>query len=426
MLDPKLLRERSDIVINDLKKRGDREKKNWVKDFLKLDKRKRKLMHDIQQDRAARNSISKEIAEMKGDGKDTGFNQKRSAELGKKIKKNEEELEKINKKHRYYLMRFPNILHKTVPKGENEEDNKEIRTWGHKPKIKKPKSHVDLLSELDLADIERAGKIAGARFYFLKNEAVRLDMALQAYAMDTLVKEGYTPILPPHMMRRKPYEGVTDLGDFEDMMYKIEGEDLYMIATSEHPMASMYMNEVIPEEALPIKLAGISSCFRKEAGSHGKDTKGIFRVHQFNKVEQFIFTRPEDSWEEFERLISVAEKIFQGLELPYRVVNVCTGDMGTIAAKKYDLEVWMPAQNKYREAVSCSNCTGYQARRLKTRYAKEGEKPKGPVHTLNCTALATTRAIVAILENFQKKDGTVIIPKILRPYMGNIKKIEPK
>jgi seryl-tRNA synthetase len=235
------------------------------------------------------------------------------------------------------------------------------------------------------------------------------------------------PVAPPYLMRRAPYEGVTALGDFEEVLYKIENEDLYLIATSEHPMAAMFMNEVLKEEDLPLKLAGISACFRKEAGAHGKDTRGMFRTHQFNKIEQFIFCKPEESWKLHEELIHNAEELVQKLGLPYRVVNVCTGDIGTVAAKKYDIEVWMPAQNAYREVVSCSNCTDYQARRLGIRYReKEGAPPKGFLHTLNSTAIATGRTIVAILENFQQEDGTVVVPKVLRKYMGGIEKINLK
>jgi len=224
------------------------------------------------------------------------------------------------------------------------------------------------------------------------------------------------------MMRRKPYEGVTDLHDFEEMLYKIENEDLYLIATSEHPIAAMHMDENLAK--LPLKYAGISTCFRKEAGSHGKDTKGIFRVHQFNKVEQFIFCKPEESWKLHEELIKNAEDLLKKLEIPYRVVNVCTGEIGNIAAKKLDLEAWMPAQKTYREVVSCSNCTDYQARRLNIKYKADGEKRY--VHTLNSTAIATSRTLVAIMENFQQKDGSVKIPKALIPYMGGLKKIEKK
>jgi len=227
------------------------------------------------------------------------------------------------------------------------------------------------------------------------------------------------------MMRGKPYEGVTDLGDFQEMLYKVEEEDLYLIATSEHPIAAMFMDEVLNINELPLKYVGVSACFRKEAGAHGKDTRGIFRTHQFNKVEQFIFCTPKDSWEIHEELIRNAEEIVQKLGLPYRVVNVCTGDIGTVAAKKYDLEVWMPAQNRYREIISCSNCTDYQARRLNIRYReKEGEAPKGFVHTLNSTAIATGRTIVAILENYQQKNGAVVIPKVLRSFMSGIERIE--
>jgi seryl-tRNA synthetase len=248
-----------------------------------------------------------------------------------------------------------------------------------------------------------------------------------SFAIEELTKKGYTPVIPPYLMKREAYEGVTALADFVDVLYKAENEDLYLIATSEHPIAAMYMNEVLKEQDMPLKLAGISTCFRKEAGAHGKDTRGIFRTHQFNKIEQFIFCKPEDSGKLHEDLLHNAEELLQKLELPYRVVNVCTGDIGTVAAKKYDIEAWMPAQNGYREVVSCSNCTDYQARRLGIRYReKEGAAPKGFVHTLNSTALATGRTIVAILENNQREDGTVTIPIALRKYMGNSEKIDGK
>jgi seryl-tRNA synthetase len=276
-------------------------------------------------------------------------------------------------------------------------------------------------------DIERAGKIAGARFFYLKTEGVLLDMALMSFAIEEMVKKGHKPVEPPFMMRREAYEGVVALSDFEDVLYKIEGEDLYLIATSEHPMAAMFMNEVLRAEDLPLKFVGISPNFRKEAGAHGKDTRGIFRTHQFNKIEQFIFCKPEDSWRIHEELIRNAEELIQKLGLSYRVVNVCTGDMGTVAAKRYDIEAWMPAQGAYREMISCSNDTDYQARRLNIKYReKEGEAPAGLVHTLNSTALATGRTIVAILENYQQEDGSIIVPKALRKYMGGIEKIEHK
>jgi len=424
MLDIKLIREKPDVVIKNLKYRGDNEKIKWVKDLVKIDEEYRKLLFKVQKMRHERNAISLEISKMKKEGKDVSFNVKEMKKLGEKIKSAEKRMEKLQEKIRFYLMHLPNLLHESVPKGKDEDDNVEIKKWG---KIKKfgfePKSHVDILNDLDLADIERAGKISGARFFFLKKELVLMELALIQFAMDILRKRGFTSIEPPFMIRRKAYEGVIDLKDFEDVIYKIEGEDLYMIATAEHPIASMYMNEVIDENLLPIKFVGISPCFRKEAGSHGKDTKGIFRTHQFNKVEQFVFSRPEESWKEFDRVVKNAEEIFQKLELPYRLVNVCTGDIGSVAAKKIDLEVWMPAQKKYRELVSCSNCTDYQARRLNVRYGIEGEKPKGFVHTINGTGIATGRAIVAILENYQNEDGSITVPHALRQYMGGIKKI---
>jgi len=247
---------------------------------------------------------------------------------------------------------------------------------------------------------------------------------LMSFAIDELDKKGYVPIIPPYLMKHDAYEGVTALGDFADVLYKLEKEDLYLIATSEHPLAAMYMNEVLKEQDMPLKLAGISTCFRKEAGAHGKDTRGIFRTHQFNKVEQFIFCKPEESAKLHEELLKNAELLLQKLGLAYRVVNVCTGDIGTVAAKKYDIEAWMPAQNGYREVVSCSSCTDYQARRLGVRYReKEGAPPKGFVHTLNSTAIATGRTIVAIIENNQNEDGTINIPQPLRKYLGNREKI---
>ncbi len=289
------------------------------------------------------------------------------------------------------------------------------------------KDHIDLAVGLDIMDVERASKVSGARFYYLKNEGVSLDLALIEFTLNELVGKGYIPIEPPFMMRRRPYEGVTALSDFEEMLYKVQDEDLYLIATSEHPIAAMFMDEVLDAQDLPLKYVGISANFRKEAGAHGKDTRGIFRTHQFNKVEQFILCTPEDSWTMHEELIRNAEELVQKLGLPHQVVNVCTGDIGTVAAKKYDIETWMPAQNKYREIISCSNCTDYQARRLNIKYReKEGAPTKGFVHTLNSTALATGRTMVAILGNYQQKDGSVVIPEVLRTYMKGTERIRPR
>ena len=300
-----------------------------------------------------------------------------------------------------------------------------MKTVGKPPKFDfEPKSHAEIALNLGLIDFDRAAKVAGHGFYYLKGKLARLDYAIMNHTMDFLRNRGYTLIEPPFMMRKKPYLGVTDLEFFGDQLYKLENEDLYLIATSEHPMAATFMDEIIDKEDLPIKFVGVSPCFRKEVGTHGKYTKGLFRVHQFNKVEQVIFCLPEDSWKFHEELQKNSEDLYRGLGLHFRVVNVCTGDIGIIAAKKFDIEVWM-ADGTYREAGSNSNCTDYQARRLNIRFReKKGQSPAGFVHTLNNTALATSRTMIAILEHYQQKDGSVTIPEVLRPLMGGIERLE--
>ena len=425
MLDIKLIRENPEVVRQDLVKRGSTEKLELLDKLIAYDKKWREATTKLNELRRRRNELTVRIANLKKKGADASKELEEARKMDIEITALDREVTDLRAQIRNILMVLPNILHESVPIGEDENENVPIRTWGDPPKFDFPvKDHIDLGLGLDIMDIERAGKIAGARFFYLKHEGVLLDMALMNFALNEMIKKGYVPIEPPFLMRKRPYEGVVALTDFEDTLYKIEGEDLYLIATSEHPMAAMYMDEVLNAEQLPIKLVGISTSFRKEAGAHGRDTRGIFRTHQFNKVEQFIFCKPEDSWKMHEELIQNAEELIQKLRLPYRVVNVCTGDIGTVAAKKYDLEVWMPAQNAYREAISCSNCTNYQARRLNIKYReKEGAPPKGFVHTLNSTAIATGRTIVAILENYQQKDGSVVIPEVLRPYMNGIEKI---
>jgi seryl-tRNA synthetase len=428
MLDIKLIRENPEFVKNNLMKRGNPENSKMLDALVNLDREWRQNLTKLNDLRHERKIMTSEIAALKKAGNDTSNEVEKAKNLDSEITNIQAEVAKAEEKTHDYLMLLPNLLHETVPVGNDENDNVQIRSWGVIPKFDfTAKSHVDLGLNLDIIDIERAGKVTGSRFFYLKREGVLLDMALMSFALEEIAKKGYLPVAPPYLMRREPYEGVTALGDFEEVLYKIENEDLYLIATSEHPMAAMFMNEVLKEEDLPLKLAGISACFRKEAGAHGKDTRGMFRTHQFNKIEQFIFCKPEESWKLHEELIHNAEELVQKLGLPYRVVNVCTGDIGTVAAKKYDIEVWMPAQNAYREVVSCSNCTDYQARRLDIRYReKEGAPPKGFLHTLNSTAIATGRTIVAILENFQQEDGTVVVPKVLRKYMGGIEKINLK
>jgi seryl-tRNA synthetase len=421
MLDIKLIRENPEFVRNNLTKRGNPENLNMLNELVETDRKWRENLTKLNDLRHQKKLVTTEVATLKKAGKDSKASLEKAKVIDTEIVTTEKEVAAEEEKEHDLLMRLPNMLHDSVPVGQGDTDNVQVRTWGKIPTFTFPvKNHIDLALNLDIVDVERAGKVAGSRFYYLKREAVLLDMALMSFAMEEMVNKGYTPIEPPYLMRREAYEGVTALSDFEDVLYKVENEDLYLIATSEHPMAAMLQNEVLTEQQLPLKLAGISACFRKEAGAHGKDTRGIFRTHQFNKIEQFIFCTPEQSWQLHEELIQNAEELVQKLELSYRVVNVCTGDIGTVAAKKYDIEAWMPAQNAYREIISCSNCTDYQARRLNIRYReKEGAPTKGFVHTLNSTALATGRTIVAILENNQQEDGSIAIPKVLQKYMGD-------
>jgi seryl-tRNA synthetase len=399
-----------------------------LEELLTLDRGWRLNLTKLNELRHDRKLVTIEIAKLKKAGKEATDEFIRAQDIDQKIKLIEKNVTEQEQKIRDYLLRLPNLLEDSVPQGEDSNDNVQVKTWGTIPQFSFPiKNHIDLALNLDLIDMERAGKVSGSRFFYLKNEIALLDMALMSFAIEELSKKGYTAVVPPLLMKREAYEGVTALGDFEEVLYKVENEDLYLIATSEHPMAAMLMNETLKEQDMPIKLAGMSTCFRKEAGAHGKDTRGIFRTHQFNKIEQFIFCKPEDSAKLHEELLQNAEDILQKIGLAYRVVNVCTGDIGTVAAKKYDIEAWMPAQNGYREVVSCSNCTDYQGRRLGIKYReKEGAPPKGIVHTLNSTAIATGRTIVAILENNQQSDGTIIIPEALRKYMGDREKIDRK
>lgn len=429
MFDIKLIREKPEVVKEDLKKRQDPEKLKWIDQLIKKDKDWRHLQFKVQELKKQKNDLSMEVSKLKKAKKDAAALLKKIPAVDTEIQSIEQEQAKLKEDIDYYLMRLPNLLHESVPKGKDDTENQIIEMHGKKPTFNfKPISHVDLLEKLDIGDTERAAKIAGSRFYFLKGDLALLDLALQRYGVDFMVKKGYTITLPPLMMNRAAYEGVTDLNDFENVMYKIDNDDLYLIATSEHPLTSQFMDEIIDEKNFPFKLAGLSACFRKEAGSHGKDTKGIFRVHQFHKVEQIIICRPEQSWKFHEELLSNAKEFFSSLGLHFRVMNICTGDIGTVAAKKYDIEVWMPAQETYREVVSCSNCTDYQARRLRMRYkTQKGNQQNQQVnvipHTLNSTLVATTRALVAIMENFQDKEGNIHIPKVLQPYMNGNKVI---
>jgi len=420
MLDIRFVRAHPEIVKADLAKRNDTEKIAWVDELLGKDARSRELKVATDTLRKRRNEIGKEINALKKSGGNATALIAEGAALPQKIKACDAEQEEIALAIRNYLMRLPNILHESVPTGKDESGNVEIKRVGQIRTFNfEIKNHGQVAAERGLADFERGTKIAGAGFYFLKGNLVFLDLALQKFALDLLTDRGFTPVTPPYMMNRGPYEGVTDLADFEKVMYKIDGSDAYLIATSEHPIGAMYKDEIFEEKDLPVRLAGISPCFRREIGAHGLDTKGLFRVHQFTKVEQFVFCKPEDSWGIHEELLRNAEELFTSLSLPYRVVNICTGDIGTVAAKKYDIEVWMPRENTYKEVVSCSNCTAYQAVRLNIKVRDPSDfESKRYIHTLNSTAVATSRVMRAILENYQEKDGSIVIPEVLRPYMN--------
>jgi seryl-tRNA synthetase len=420
MLDIRFVRAHPEIVKADLQKRNDPEKIGWVDDLLNKDARSRELKVETDTLRQRRNTIARDINAAKKAGQDAKDLMAEAAALPQKIRACDAEQEAIKDTIHNYLMRLPNILHESVPAGKDDTENAEVKRVGTPRAFDfEVKNHGQLAADNNWADFERATKIAGAGFYFLKGSLVLLDLALQRYALDQLEKKGFTPVIPPYMINRSSYEGVTDLSDFEKVMYKIDGDDAYLIATSEHPIGAMYRDEIFEEKDLPLRLAGISPCFRREIGAHGLDTKGLFRVHQFTKVEQFVFCKPEDSWTIHEELLANAEELFLGLGLPYHVVNICTGDIGTVAAKKYDIEVWMPRENAYKEVVSCSNCTSYQAVRLniKVRDSRDFES-KQHIHTLNSTAVATSRVIRAILENNQQSNGSVIVPEVLRPYMN--------
>jgi seryl-tRNA synthetase len=419
MLDLKLVRERPDIIKDMLTKRG---VSFPLDELLAKDAKRRQMLTEVQRLKHQRNLLSLEIAQAKREGRDVSEKMLLVKELSERIDRLDAEAEALDREVNNLLKALPNLIDESVPIGRDESDNVVVRSWGEpKPLQIKPKDHITLGHLLDIIDTDRAAKVAGSRFYYLKNNLVRLNYALISYALDFLKQKGFTLLQPPYMLRREAMEGAIILSDFEDVIYKIEGEDLYLIGTAEHAIAAMHMDEILDGSMLPLRYGGISPCFRKEAGAHGRDTKGIFRVHQFEKVEQFVFSKPEDSWREHGMLIRNAEEFFQSLEIPYRVVLLCSGDLGKTSAKTYDLEAWFPAQNTYREVVSCSNCLDYQARRLRIKYRDRPNEESKFVHTLNSTLVATERALIAIMENHQNEDNTINIPKVLRPYFGDEK-----
>ena len=408
----RMFRELADVIRADHDRRGISH--DLIDQVISLDKEWKDLRYKVDQIRRQRNEAAREIAAAKkaGDSVEVEKILSQVANLGAQIEELGTIADETEKKRDLIRMKIPNILHESVPIGNDEEGNTSHSMHGKMPEFRfQPRVHNDLIEENKWVDLGRAAKIAGSRFYYLKGDLARLELALQQFSVEFLVNRGYTLVQPPVMMNREAYEGVTDLSDFETVMYDIQPDGYYAIATSEHPLTAMFMDEVIEPSLLPIKMVGVSPCFRREVGAHGLSDKGIWRVHQFTKVEQIVICKPDESWDHHEDLLQNCIDLWDELELYYRVVNICTGDMGTVAAKKYDLEAWLPGVESFKEVVSCSNCTDYQANRLRMRYRTSDGNSS--VHTLNSTAVATSRALVAIMEQYQEEDGRVRIPKKL-------------
>lgn len=423
MLDIKFIREHVQEVKDNLVHRHN---PFDLDEVLKLDSRRRDLLQETEQLKKQRNEATRQIAEAKRSGQDAAEKIAAMRDIGEKISALDRTLSETESTLRDRLLHLPNMCDASVPVGKDDSDNPEVRRWGEIPSFSFPiKSHDELGADLHILDSERAGKVAGARFYFYLGAAARLERAIYNFMLDLHTQENdYTEVIPPYIINGASMQGTGQLPKFADDMYKVEGEDMYMTPTAEVPLTNYYAGEILRGEDLPIHLTAFTPCFRKEAGSAGRDTKGLIRQHQFHKVEMVKYCRPEDSWAELESLTAEAEKVLQLLELPYHVVCLCTGDIGFSSAKTYDLEVWMPAQNKYREISSCSNCLDFQARRASIRFRRHaGDKPEF-VHTLNGSGLAVGRTVAAIMENYQQADGTVRVPNVLQPYMNGMKVIK--
>ncbi len=418
MLDINLIRENPKLVKDNQKKKN--KEPGLVDEVLDLDKKWKAVLKKVEELKHKRNVVSLEINELKKKGKSAAGKIKEMKKVVKEINELEEKAKSLLEKRNEVLGKIDNIMHEKVPRGKDESDNKEIKKWGKKPKFSfKVKNHVELVEDLGVADFEASARSSGKGFYFLKGDLGLLNHALIQFAIEFMMGRGYVYVEPPLMLRKEVLSGALDLEEFEKTIYSIEGEDLVLIGTSEHALLGMHINEVIE---VPKKYFSYSMCFRKEVGAHGINEKGLWRTHQFNKVEQFIFCHPDESWKYFDELLRNSEEILKALELPYRVVEICSGDLSSWKARSYDLEVWRPTTKGYGEVMSLSNCTDYQARKLGIKFVdKEGKRHF--VHTLNNTVLATSRIMVAILENFQTEKGTVKVPKVLWPYMKGVKEI---
>jgi len=417
MLDPKIIRDEPDRIKQMLK---DRAVEFDFEKMLELNKTRKDMMQQSDELKQKRNQMSVKIGSEKKAGNDASELLQEMSKISQKLDDMENERKTIEEDYHRLSFSIPNMVDDSVPKGVDESFNKQIRTWGDIPKFNfETKDHIDLGLKLDIVDLERASKTAGARFYYLKGGLVKLGQALTAFALDFISEKNYNLIQPPYMINRQSMEGAVIADDFEEVIYKVQDEDLFLIGTSEHAIASMHYDEILEGSSIPLRYASISPCFRKEAGAHGKDQKGIFRVHQFEKIEQFIFCRPEESWNEHEKMIQNTEEFYQKLEIPYRLMLLSSGDMGKVSAKTYDIEAWMAGQNAYREIVSCSNCLDYQSRRLKIRFREKSNEDTKYMHTLNSTLVAIERTMVSIIENNQTKDGEIMIPKVLQKYFGD-------
>ena len=422
MIDPKMLREKSEIVFESLKKRGTEINMDRLFSF---DEKRRMLIQESEKMKSERNELSNEIARLKKSGSDAENKISHLRDLGKDIEGLEQELRIVEKEWENMLLVIPNIPHESVPVGTSETDNKEVRVWGEKPSFDfAPIPHWDIGEKLDILDFKRAAKITGSRFTLYKAGGALLERALINFMLDLHTREhGYTEVLPPFMVNRDAMTGTGQLPKFEEELFKLQGIDYFLIPTAEVPVTNIYNNEILKEDDLTIKFVAYTPCFRAEAGAHGKDTRGLTRQHQFNKVELVKFARPEQSYEELEGLLLDAEDVLKKLNIHYRVSLLCTGDLGFSSAKTYDIEVWLPGQNIYREISSCSNFENFHARRARIRYRKSGNKVDF-VHTLNGSGLAVGRTVMAVMENYQNSDGSITIPEALRPYMHGITRID--